>query len=72
LKRLLAAAALALLAGTAVPANAATPGLPEFGGQCDGVVDLGCRERPCGVDELDCGMIVCFVWVATGCVLGTG
>ena len=70
MKRLLACAALATAAtlGTAVPASAA----PSFGGQCDGVVDFLCRERPCGVDELDCGMIVCFVWVRTGCVLGTG
>lgn len=61
---LLAAATLA----TAAPASAG-PAVPTPGGVCEGVVDFTCRERPCGEDELDCGMVPpCFVYVNGACI----
>jgi hypothetical protein len=69
MRRVLAAGALAV-AALAFPVSAhAAPAVGPFGGQCDGVVDFGCREGPC--PELDCGLVPpCFVWVAaTGCLL---
>ena len=65
--RLLAAGLLAVAAfAAAVPASAA-PDLPKPGGTCEGSVDVLCR-RPCGVDELDCGMIPpCVVYLNGGC-----
>lgn len=66
MRPLLAAATLVVGLAFAVPAHANPP---SFGGQCDGVVDFGCRP-PC-TDELDCGLVPpCLVWtVATGCVI---
>lgn len=59
---LLAAATLA----TALPA-AAGPDLPKPGGTCEGTVDVLCR-RPCGIDELDCGMVPpCLVYLNGAC-----
>lgn len=69
--RRLAAAALVAAAALAGPSPAQAG--PDFGGACDGAVDYGCYDPPCGEDELDCGMRVCFVWVAgAGCVFGMG
>jgi hypothetical protein len=65
--RLAAAALVAAAALTAAtPVHAAGP---SFGGACDGVIDFGCYDPPCGEDELDCGMRVCFVWIPAGCIL---
>ena len=67
MRRVLAAAAIVV---AVVPFTAqAAPAIGSFGGQCDGVVDFGCREGEC--PELDCGLVPpCFVWVAaTGCLL---
>jgi hypothetical protein len=66
-KRLLAASLFAAVTLT-TPALAG-PAVPQPGGICEGQVDFSCRERPCGEDELDCGMILpCLVWVAGSCV----
>lgn len=69
MKRLLAATLLAAATlATAVPASAG-PAVPSPGGTCEGTVDLVCRRRPCGPDELDCGMIPpCIVWVSGSCL----
>ena len=67
MKRLLAASLLAAVA--AMPAQAA-PAVPQPGGTCENPVDVVCRRRACGPDELDCGMIPpCLVWVAGTCLL---
>lgn len=69
MKKLLAGALLvAAVTALPVPAHAA---IVSPGGQCDGVVDTGCRDHVCQPDELDCGMIPpCLVWVAAnGCLL---
>ncbi|HEU0132584.1 MAG TPA: hypothetical protein VFQ85_16485 [Mycobacteriales bacterium] len=63
--RLLAAAGLAL--ALALPATAAEP--PSPGGVCTGPVDFSCHP-PCHEDELDCGMLVCLVYVGQGCLVG--
>jgi hypothetical protein len=68
--RILAAGALAvaLVSGSA---GAASASVGNLGGQCDGVVDVACREHVCQPDELDCGLVPpCLVYVnATGCLL---
>ena len=62
--------AAGLLAGPVGSASAAGP-LVEPGGQCNGVVDTGCREHVCQPDELDCGLIPpCLLWVAGHCLIG--
>jgi hypothetical protein len=64
-KRLIAASLLAL--AVAAPASAG-PAVPQPGGTCTDPIDFMCRERPCGEDELDCGMILpCVVWVNGAC-----
>lgn len=62
------ALAVALVSGSA---GAASASVGNLGGQCDGVVDVGCREHVCQPDELDCGLVPpCFVWTAaTGCLI---
>jgi hypothetical protein len=69
MKKLLAGALLVTAA--AFPMSAQASPLPSLGGQCDGVVDVGCRTHVCQPDELDCGLIPpCFLWVAAaGCLL---
>ena len=61
MKRLVLAAAL--VAGlAAVPASAAV------GGECDGKVDVACREHGC-VPDLPCNVEICVVWSGGRCVL---
>jgi hypothetical protein len=62
------ALAVALLAGSA---GAASASIGNLGGQCDGAVDVGCREHACQPDELDCGLVPpCSVWTAaTRCLI---
>lgn len=65
MKRIVAASLLAL--AVAAPASAG-PAVPQPGGICADPIDFMCRERPCGEDELDCGMILpCIVWVNGSC-----
>ena len=67
MKRILATVAFA----AAVVALPAVPAYANPGGDCDGSVDVDCRGRPCGEDELDCGMkppcVIC-TW-PTGCLV---
>lgn len=65
MKRALAAAVLAAAALTSVPAAHAVPP-PDH--QCEGALDYYCRGGTCDVDELDCGMKICHVWVDERCV----
>jgi len=69
-RRLALVAALVAASAFSVSAQAA-PSIGALGGQCDGIVDVGCRTHVCQPDELDCGLVPpCFVWVAaTGCLL---
>jgi hypothetical protein len=59
-------------AAVAGPLGAASAGpVIEPGGQCNGVVDVGCRAYQCQPDDLDCGMIPpCVLWVSGRCLVG--
>jgi hypothetical protein len=64
LKKLLAAALLAVAVGAATPAHAAAP---SPGGQCDrGNVDVACRPSQCAPDY-PCTITICLVWGGYGC-----
>jgi hypothetical protein len=67
--RILAAGILAaaLVAGSAGVASAS---IGNLGGQCDGLVDVACRDHVCQPDELDCGLTPpCLVWLTGNCLL---
>lgn len=49
------------------PASASSP--PSFGGVCDGAVDVGCHPPCRHEDDLDCGMVICTLWIDQACVL---
>jgi len=57
------AALVAGLASFAVPASAA------LGGECDGKVDVACREHGC-VPDLPCNVEICVVWSGQECEVG--
>jgi hypothetical protein len=61
------AAIAALLLAAAPAAGHADPPVSPFG-QCDGIVDVGCRAHECQPDELDCGLVPpCMLWVNGTC-----
>jgi hypothetical protein len=65
MKRLLGTTALAgaLALGIAAPSHAAPP---TPGGQCEGKVDVACREDTC-VPDYPCTPVICLVWVGSKC-----